>query len=117
MWHSLGKVAVLAAGTPVRATSNQSSPTDRFGCQTMFFQQIETNTGKIYVCDRADANTTTGVGVLATIPAPTLVDGVATVLPYVAVTVPSAPAALDAARFWVDVDVNDEACQISAVCN
>jgi len=71
MWHSLGKITVAAAGTPVQVT------TPRYPCQTMFFQQVQGNTGKLYICDRADAVKATMVGVLAVIPAPTLLSGVA----------------------------------------
>jgi hypothetical protein len=109
-WHSIGKVTVAVSGTPVQVPN-----AGRIPCQTIFFQQVSTNTGKIYICDRSNAVFSTGVGVLATIPAPTFINGVATVLPYAAVTVPSAPAALDAAQIWIDVDVGGESCQVSVV--
>ena len=115
MWHSLGSIAGGAA--PVRATSNETDPARRVSCQTLFFQQIETNAGKIYVCDRATANMITMVGVVAVIPAPTLVGGVAVVLPYVAVTIASSPGALNAADFWLDFDNAQESCLVSAVRN
>lgn len=114
MFHSLGKVVVAAGGTPVIATTNETDPTKRYGCQTMFFEQLQANTGKLYICDRATANRTTGAGVLAVIPAPTLTSGVATVLPYASFTVPTAAAALNAAEFWVDADVNGEGCIVCA---
>jgi hypothetical protein len=117
MWHSLGKVTVAAAGTPVIATTNETDPTKRFACQTVFFQQLESNTGKLYICDRATANKTTLVGVLAVIPAPTVTGQVATVLPWAQVSVPSAPAALNAAEFWIDADVSSESALVSAVRN
>lgn len=109
MWHSQGKTVVAAAGTPERITAIRTI------AQTVFFQQLEGNIGKIWICDRATANKITGVGVLAVIPAPTLSGGVAVVLPYASVTVPSAPAALDVAQFWLDMDNNGEGCQISYV--
>jgi len=109
MWKSLGKVTIGAAGTPVQVT------TTRYGCQTVFFQQVSTNTGKLWICDRADAVKATGVGILAVIPAPTLTAGVATILPYCACTIPSAPGGLDASQFWIDVDNGQESCQVSAI--
>ena len=117
MWHSLGKVTVAAAGTLAQATANETTPSARYACQTLFFQQLADNTGKIYICDRQNANRTTLVGVLAVIPAPTLTNQVATILPYASVTVPSAPAALSANQFWIDVDNSGESCLVSAVRN
>ena len=117
MWHSLGKVVIAAAGTPVIATTNETDSSKRYACQTVFFQQVESNTGKLYICDRATANHTTLFGVLAVIPAPTLTDQVASVLPWAQVSVPSAPAALNAAEFWIDADQTNDACLVSAVRN
>jgi hypothetical protein len=117
MWRSLGKVQVVATGTPVIATTNETDSAARYPCQTVFFQQVQGNTGKLWICDRSNAVKATGVGVLATIPAPTSVGGVATILPYAQVTIPSAPAALMANQFWIDADNSGEYCQISAVRN
>jgi|WetSurMetagenome_2_1015567.scaffolds.fasta_scaffold02468_10 hypothetical protein len=109
MWHSLGKITVVTAGVPVRIT------VDRLSGQTIIFQQLEANTAKIWLCDRATASKTTGVGMLAAIPAPTLSGGIATSLPYAAVTIPTAPGALNLADFWIDADVSGEGCLISYV--
>lgn len=110
MWRPLGKVTVPAAGTPVRATVNQPDPNLRFPCQSMLFQQVAGNTGKIYICSSVTANKTTLEGVLAVLAIPTT-----NVLPSASATVPSAPAALNAGDFYVDVDVNGEACLVSAI--
>lgn len=116
MWHSLGKVT--GGATPTRVTINETAPEKRVPCQTLFVQQLEANLGKIYICDRATADKTTLVGVLAIVPIPSVSDiGTALILPYVAVTVPSAPGALNAADFWVDFDNPLESCLISAVRN
>lgn len=108
-WHSLNRVTVAVAGVPVQVTGTRTP------CQTVFFQQLQANTGKIYILDSAAGNKTSGVGVLATIPAPTLTAGVATQLPWAQVTIPSAPGAMDPARLWIDVDVSGESCQVSYV--
>ena len=110
MWHSIGYIQVAAAGTPTAVSAT------RVACQTVFFQQAPTNTGLLYVCDRANANKTTGVGILAIIPAPTLNAGsVASALPYAAVTIPSAIGALSIDQFWVDADVSGNSCLVSYV--
>ena len=115
MWHSLGKVTITNSGTPVQATTNETVPAKRFPAQTIFFQQVQSNTGKLYIMDRSNGVKGTGVGVLAVIAAPTLSAGVATVLPYAAVTIPTAPTPLNAADFWIDADNSAEACQVSVV--
>jgi len=111
MWHPNdgGYVAIPAAGTPVRVTVTRTPG------QTLFFQQLQGNTGKLWICSRADANKTTGVGILAMIAAPTLSGGVAVVLPYAAVTIPTAPSALNLAEFWIDADINGDQCLVSYV--
>lgn len=116
MWHSLGKVTVAAAGTPVIATTNETTPTDRYSCQTLFIQQMQANTGKLWICDRATANKTTGVGILAVIPAPSLnASSVATTLPYASVTIPNAPGAMQANKIWIDADNTGESAIVSAL--
>lgn len=116
MWHSLGKVTVAASGTPVRITTNQSDATARIGCQTVFIQQVPGNSGALYICENSSANITTGVGVLAVIPKPTLDgSGDAVSIPCGAVTIPYAAAPLNAADFYIDADNNGDAAYCSYV--
>jgi hypothetical protein len=110
MWHSLGKVTVTNAGTPVQATQNQTNPAARFPCQSVVFEVWPANLGKIYICDRANAVKATGVGVLAILAAPS-----ANNYPSAGVGVPSAPAALNAGDLWIDADNSGEGVLVSAV--
>jgi hypothetical protein len=110
MWRSLGKVTVTTAGTLVRATNNEATPTLRYPCQSLLFEQWPGNTGNIYICDRSDANKTTGVGVLAILLKPTT-----TGLPSAGCGIPTAPTPFNAADFWIDADVNGEGVLISAI--
>jgi len=111
----------ITAGTPVRVTANRTTPAARLVCHTLFIQQLAANTGKIYVMTvsnetaQAQFNKTTGVGVVAIIPAPTLVAGVGTILPWVAITIPFAPGGLDASNFFLDADVNGDDALVSAI--
>jgi hypothetical protein len=109
MWHSAGKITVTTAGVPVQVSATRTA------AQTIVFQQLEANTGKIWICDRANAVKATGVGILATIPAPTLSGGVATSLPYAAVTIPNSPGGLNLSEFWIDTDNDSESCIVSYV--
>lgn len=112
-----GYVDVTTAGTPVRATANLAEPGTRTPCQTIVFEQMEDNTGKLYICDSPTADTTTGVGVVLILPAPTLVDTIGVVLPYASFSVPSAPAAINAEDYWIDADVSGDDCLVSIVTN
>ena len=115
MWNSLGIVLVASNTTPVIATINQTTPTASYPCHSMLFQQVQTNTGKIYICDRSNANITTGVGVLYVLPIPTLDGGVAAVLPSATVSVPTANNAIDAHKIWIAADNNNDKCLVSAI--
>ena len=110
VWTSQGIVTVSVAGTPVRATNNQSSPPSRFAAHSIFFQQVASNTGKIYICDSATANKSTGVGVLAVLAAPT-----SSFIPSASGTVTYAPNAFNLAEYWIDADVGGEGCLVSSI--
>jgi|WetSurMetagenome_2_1015567.scaffolds.fasta_scaffold02468_2 hypothetical protein len=110
MWRSLGKVTVTTSGTPVRATLNETTPSDRVGCQSILFEQIPGNTGRIYICDRQNANIITLVGVVAILAKPT-----SSAFPSAGCGVPSAPAALNAADFYIDAEISGEGVLVSVV--
>lgn len=108
-------VVISTSGTPVRATSSQSDPAKRLVCHTLFIQQHAANLGKIYLLDRVTGNFTTGVGVLATLPAPTLSAGIAVILPWVAYTIPYAPGGGNAADFYLDADNSGDKATVSVI--
>jgi hypothetical protein len=110
MWRPLKFVTVVAAGTPIRATVNESVPATRFPAHSILFQQHASNTGKIWVLDRVGANKTTGEGVLAVLPAPT-----SSTLPSATCTVSVQMNAFNVADFWIDADVSGEKCLVSAI--
>lgn len=108
-------VQIAAAGTPVRCTVNRSDPTQRVVCHTLFIQSHAANAGKLYLLDRATGNKTTGLGVVATIPAPTLSGGVAVILPWVAYTIPYAPGGGNAADYYLDADNSGDQATVSII--
>ncbi len=110
MWRSLGKVIVTTAGTPVRATLNETVPTERYGAHAMLFQQVPGNTGKLYIMDRQTGNASTGAGVLAVLAIPTV-----NLLPSASATITYAAAGFNAADFWIDAEVSGQGCQVSAI--
>lgn len=95
----LGKVTVASAGTPVQATSAQSVPSARVGCQSLQFQVAPANSGVVYIGD-STLNVSSGVGILAVLPKPTA----ATTGPFASATFTevNAPAGLNAADFYID---------------
>ena len=99
MVGSLGYVTVTTAGTPVRATVNAPTPSQRLGIQSITFQVLPANAGLIYY-GRAGMDKSTGVGVLGILPKPAS----ATTGPFeeATISIPVAPAALNAADFYVD---------------
>ena len=105
----------LSSTTPVRVTANQTTPSARYVCHTLFIQQVVSNTGKIYLLDRSNGSGTTGVGVLATIPAPTLSGGIGVLLPWVAVTIPYAPGGINAADYYLGADNTSDKASVSAI--
>lgn len=116
MWKSLGQITITTSGTPVRMTSNETDANLRVACQTIFVQQTASNTGSLYFCASATADISTGSGVLAIIPAPTLnSSSVAISLPCAVVTVPDAPAALNAANYYLDADEDGDIALVSVV--
>ncbi len=108
--HALGKITVTTAGTPVQATVNQSVPSDRVGCNAIMIEVWWANTGKIYICDRQAANTSTGVGVLAILAPPTT-----NFLPSFSATLPYAPGGLNAADLYINAEISNDGVLISYV--
>lgn len=104
---SLGAVTVAAAGTPARATANESDPTARVPAQSFQVQQVTGNTGKVYVGTSA-MNKATLAGVFTVLPA------IATgTLPSYSATIVNAPAGFNMAEVYIDVDTNGEKALIA----
>lgn len=109
MWRSLGKVTVAAAGTPARATANQSDPTSRYPAHALLFQAWFGNTGKVYIMEGNNPSSSTGK-ILAVLAVPTTNS-----IPSASATVTYAPVAFNASDYYIDVDVNGDSCLVSAI--
>lgn len=108
-WHSLGHVTTTA-GTPVRITANTTGAAVRL-CHAILVEQWPGNTGKVYVM-RSNGVAATGVGVLAILPIPTTNS-----LPSVSAGIPSCPDGLNAADYYIDVEVSGEGPLVSILIN
>ena len=104
---SLGKVTVTTAGTPVRATSTQSVPGTQISCQSIAFQALSSNTGKIYIGTSSSMSKSTYAGVVAVlaVPATNIIPG------YNASQL--SVAGLNVADFFLDSDNNGEGVIVS----
>ena len=109
-WRSYGAVTVVTAGTPVRATANESDPAARVAAGSILFQQVSTNVGKIFILDRQTGNRTTLTGVNAVLAIPTT-----NILQSASAGVPGAASAFNLADYWIDADNNGERCLVSIV--
>lgn len=110
MLKSLGYVTVATAGTIKRLTNNESTPATRYPAHSFTVEALPSNTGKLYI-GLANMNTSSGVGVLAILSAPAS----ATTGPFASYTfiAPEAPAGVNCADIWLDVQVNGEGAVVS----
>lgn len=107
--QALGKITAIA-GTPARITGNQSDPTARYQCHAIMVEALPTNSGNIYIMDRANGNKTTMVGVLAILAVPT-----ANIIPTYTVGFSGAPNPMNAASYYIDVDNTGEGGIVSVL--
>jgi hypothetical protein len=107
MLSSLGYVAVPTPGTPVRATVNAPDPTARVGAQTIYFQAKSDNSGVMYV-GTLGMDKTTGVGVVGFIGVPASES-----IPTFEPSLPTLPAGLNVADYYIDADDADDVCLVS----
>ena len=102
--RSFGKVTVTTAGTPVRCTLNESTPSARMAVQSLTVFALAGNTGtNIYVGSSA-MNKTTLAGVYAIVPKGA--NG--------GITINLAPAGIMANEVYLDADTSADAALVSA---
>ena len=101
MMISLGKITVTTSGTIVRATSGLTNPAAVLPCQSISFQALSTNAGKIYVGLSTLVHTTL-VGCLSVLAVPTTNTLPAYVVSSVSV------AGVNGADYWLDADNSGE---------
>lgn len=101
---SLGKVTVTTAGTPVRATLNESVPATRYAVQSFTVFALAGNTGtNIYIGNSA-MNKTTLAGVY----------GIAVKGSFTNAVIIEAPAGINLNEIYLDADTSGDAALVSA---
>lgn len=107
----VGKLSVAVAGTPQKVTDFQAYKdalsevklSQQFlTVQAVLFQAWKANTGVVYI-GKSSLNKTTGVGMAATLAAPTT-----TSIPSFGASNHLAPAGIDLSAFYLDADVSGE---------
>lgn len=104
---SLGKVTVTTAGTPVRVTSTQTSPSAKVSVHTVFLQALSGNTGRVFVGNGQNMNKTTLAGVVGMIPAPSASAATGS-LPFFEATINPAANGFNLADLWLDAEVSTD---------
>lgn len=106
--HGLGKITATP-GTPVRLTSNQSTPAARYPVHSFLCEAVSSNTGNVYI-GGPSLNRATLADVFCVLPIPTT-----NLLPSFSATVSYAAAAFNLADIYLDTDVAGEGVLVSAV--
>ncbi len=114
--RSFGYVAVVAAGTPVRASSNLTLQTGQnVPLQSLLIEAHPANTGKIYIIEGMPATPvdrrTTGVGVIAILPKPA--DATIGPFPSANFGLPATPQSINLREIWLDADVSGDKVIVS----
>jgi len=109
---SLGKVTVTTAGTPVRLTANETTPTARVPAHAIFVQADKANGGAGWL-GLSGMNKATGAGVLAVIPKPSASDS--TSYPSISISDATSKTMIDASDVYLDADGNGYNFYVSVV--
>lgn len=113
MIGSLGAVLVTTPGTPVRATANEEDPTARVAAQTVRFQVLPTNTGKVTIGlgSMYTGGTVAGENVLHVLPPPA--DPTAGPFTEYEATIHNVPSGLNVADFYIDAEIAQDGVVVS----
>lgn len=107
--RSLGKITTTA-GSSLRFTNNESSPTANLGAHSYLVQALSTNTGKVYIGTSSPVDRTNLTNVIAVLPPPT-----ANIFPSFSATITYAPAGFNLAERYIDVETSGEGVLISYI--
>lgn len=105
----IAKLVSAVPGTPVRFTSTQGTPAEKFACHGVLAQAWWANTGKVYV-GRVTMNKTTGVDVLAVLAIPT-----DNSIPSFTAALTLSPNAVNLSDLYLDADIAGEGALVSVL--
>lgn len=101
---SLGKVTVAAAGTPVRATLNESVPATRYAVQSFTVTALAGNTGTNIYVGNSGLNKSTLAGVFAIVPKGSSSSAI----------IAQAPAGINLNEIYLDADTSADSALVVA---
>jgi hypothetical protein len=108
-----GRISVGTAGTPVRATNNESDADVRVPCHSIMFQRnVSSETGRVYILKGSTAGFANVIAVLA---APTIGGTHSGILASATFVSHTSPNAFNLAEFYIDVETNNDGCIVSSV--
>lgn len=99
----------VTPGTPVRLSSTQPRPAEKFAVHGVMVQALYNNTGKIFVGD-STLNKSTMVGVHAVLAIPT-----ANTIPSFTAALTAAPNSVNLSDLYIDGDVAGEGVTVSVL--
>lgn len=105
----IGAIAVPTPGTPVRATSTQTLPAEKFSCHGVLIQAMPLNTGRIYI-GRATMNKATLANLFAVLAIPT-----DHTIPSFTAALTIAPNSVNLSDIYLDADVAAEGALVSVL--
>lgn len=101
--RAFGKITVSSAGTPVRATVNESTPTARVGLQSFTVFALAGNTGANIYVGSSTMNKSTYAGIYAIIPKGS----------SASFTINLSPTGFNLADIYIDADTSGDLAVIS----
>lgn len=96
-------------GTPVRLTSTQTNPAEKFACHGVLVQALDTNVGKAFVGNSV-LNKTARTGLHATLAIPTN-----NTVPSFTAALTASPNAVNLGDLYVDVDSLGDGVTVSVL--
>lgn len=105
----IARITVAVPGTPVRATSTQAAPAEKFSCHGVLIQAMPFNTGRVYI-GRSTMNKTALTDLFAVLAIPT-----DNTIPSFTAALTLAPNSVNLSDLYIDADVAAEGALVSVL--
>ena len=109
MLTAIGPLTPSAPGTPVRFTSTQANPSEKFACHGVLAQAMPANTGKVYI-GLSTMNKSTLANVVAVLAIPT-----DNTIPSFTAALTLSPNAVNLSDLYLDADVASNGAIVSVL--
>jgi len=109
MLMPVAKITVAVPGTPIRLTSTQANPAEKFSCHGVLVQAMPFNTGRVYI-GRATMNKTLLTEMFAVLAIPT-----DHTIPSFTAALTLSPNAVNLSDLYLDADIALEGALVSVL--